>query len=275
MEGIVGFDAVCADKNLAATLTSAPPFCPISPFEGVIMQLKIQRSQRASGLVSKSVMFCVDARIHLTAEERDNIQKYRLGSQVLYSSEAAKRHAEAASGEHYESGKSWMRGIYHAAAARMALSITVDSLQRGQHIECKDLSEVLDAEDALDKACQSLRTYLETAATFDGREVVVDYTREEPRVVSAPAVSAPVPAITHAPTLSAAPQSDLGAPAMAAAIPAPSDAGSMALSFQRAGTQGSPLDALTIWWNGLTQEQRKWFLIAGGILLLFLLYEIF
>jgi type II secretory pathway component PulM len=62
---------------------------------------------------------------------------------------------------------------------------------------------------------------------------------------------------------------------MAAAVSAPSDAGSMALSYQRAGTQGSPLDALTTWWSGLTQEQRKWLLIGGGILLLVLIYEIF
>ncbi|MBV9570748.1 MAG: hypothetical protein JO056_05865 [Alphaproteobacteria bacterium] len=238
------------------------------------MQLKIQRSQRASGLVSKSVMFCVDARIHLTAEERDNIQKYRLGSQVLYSSEAAKRHAEAASGEHYESGKSWMRGIYHAAAARMALSITVDSLQRGQRIECKDLNEVLDAEEALKEACQSLRTYLLLAQTFDGGELVWDYTEMEPRLVSAPALSAPIPAITHAPPISAAPQPQLDAPAMAAAIPAPSDAGSVAMNFQRAGAGDSPLDALTAWWSSLTNEQRKWLLIVGGIVLLILLYEI-
>jgi type II secretory pathway component PulM len=62
---------------------------------------------------------------------------------------------------------------------------------------------------------------------------------------------------------------------MAAAIPTHSDVGSIALSFHRAGTQDSPLDALTTWWNGLTREQRKWLLIGGAIVLLVLIYEIF
>jgi len=238
------------------------------------MQLKIQRSQRASGVMSKSVMFCVDARIHLTSEERDNIQKYKLGSQVLYSSEAAKRHAEAASGEHYESGKSWMRGIYHAAAARMALSITVDSLQRGQHIECKDLNEVLDAEQALKEACQSLRTYLLLAQTFDGGQLVWDYTDVEPKLLSAPTMPAPIPAVTYAPSLNEPSQQEIGAPAMAAALPAPADAAAMPMNFSRSAASDSPLEMVSKWWGALTKEQQKWFLIAMGIAVLIFLYEI-
>ena len=56
------------------------------------MQLKIQRSQRQGGVVSKSVVFCVDARIFLSAEEQANVSKYKLGGTVIYNSQASRPH---------------------------------------------------------------------------------------------------------------------------------------------------------------------------------------
>src|ERR1700731_642856 len=152
------------------------------------MQLKLQRSQRTTGVMSKTVMFCIDARVSLTAEEQANIQKYKLGSQVIYSSEAAKRHqakfeAHQKVGEIAHSYGHIAKGLMHAIANRMSLNITVDSLQRGQHIECKDLDEVMDAEEALMDACTSLKNYLATAVTFDGREAVIDFSQDESRPV--------------------------------------------------------------------------------------------
>ncbi|MBV9670040.1 MAG: hypothetical protein JOZ43_03700 [Acidobacteriales bacterium] len=148
------------------------------------MQLKIQRSQRTTGVMSKSVVFCIDATAALTAEEQANVAKYKLGPQIIYSSEAHKQHAAVATGEHYQSGGSWARGMFHAIAARIALTVTVDSLQRGQHIECKSLDEVVGAEQALIEACQNLKGYLATAATFDGKEQVYDFSKDEPEIVS-------------------------------------------------------------------------------------------
>lgn len=244
------------------------------------MQLKIQRSQRQSGVMAKAVMFCLDARIHLTPDEQGNVQRYRLGGQNLYSSEAAKRHAEGAAGEHFTSAQSWARGLYHAAAARMSLNITVDSLQRGQHIECKDLNEVLDAEDALDKACRGLRTYLNTAATFDGREAVIDYTNEEPQVVSAPVLAAtppmlPAPVTVPPPLAGPGPSSYEEGPITSAGSP-PIEPGMRAFSGEVGSTAAiSPgedmLRHVTAWWNGLTPEQRKWLMIGAGVGALILL----
>lgn len=238
------------------------------------MQLKIQRSQRQSGVVSKAVMFCVDARIHLTSDELDNVSRYRLGGEILYSSEAAKRHAEGASAEHFMSAASWARGIYHAAAARMALKITVDSLQRGQHIECKDLTEVRAAEDALLEACQSLKLYLQTAATFDGRETVVDFSKDEPEIVSAPVLLvAPVaPAPVVQPML--APDAHIGRPMLETAAPAQAASPSLAYHRMAPPSELSVFEPALEWWNGLTKEQRKWIVIAGSIVILFVLYEV-
>jgi hypothetical protein len=45
---------------------------------------------------------------------------------------------------------------------------------RGVHVECKDLDELLGAKSAILEAAQSLRSYLDVAATFDGREEIVE-----------------------------------------------------------------------------------------------------
>ncbi len=81
------------------------------------------------------------------------------------------------------------------ALSRMKLNITIASLESGQHIECKSLDELLGAEEAIMDACRSLRGYLDAAATFDGREMLIDFTSEEPTVVaSSPAPQLVAPA---------------------------------------------------------------------------------
>ena len=61
------------------------------------MQLKLKRSQKTSGMMSKSVVFILNARAELSDEEKANVAKYGLGKDVIYSSEAAKRFSEAGS----------------------------------------------------------------------------------------------------------------------------------------------------------------------------------
>ncbi|MEY9880424.1 hypothetical protein [Bradyrhizobium sp. USDA 329] len=57
----------------------------------------------------------------------------------------------------------------------LSLRVTIETLMSGQHIECKDLDELLGAEAAILSACKNLKAYLETAQTFDGREEVVEF----------------------------------------------------------------------------------------------------
>jgi hypothetical protein len=148
------------------------------------MQLKLKRSQRSGGLLGGKIVFALDARADLSAEERSLVQKYALGKMVVYDSEARKKHGESAYGHFDEAaapvgvGRSlWKNARGIASAAMMALSLraTVDSLIGGQHIECKDLDELLGAEAAILDACKNLKAYLETAVTFDGREEVVEF----------------------------------------------------------------------------------------------------
>ena len=134
----------------------------------LIMQLVLRRSQKTTGMLSKSVSFVVDARVDLAPEEAAAVKKYALGSQVLYNSTNAKQYLEKAQ------GSGFLGAVANIAMARLSLNISIDSLTKGQHIECKDLDELLGAEEAIHNARQSIRTYIDVAQTFDGREIVFD-----------------------------------------------------------------------------------------------------
>jgi hypothetical protein len=139
------------------------------------MQLKLRRTQRSTMVTSKAV-FMLDAQSILTEEEKHNVRKYNLGKLVIYNSERSRKLLEAgqaAAGLGTLGGLA--RGFTKLAMAKLSLNISINSLMDGHHIECKDLEELLGAEEAVKEACQLLRTYLDTAATFDGREEVVEF----------------------------------------------------------------------------------------------------
>ena len=140
------------------------------------MQLKIKRSQRQGGVFGGKVIFALDVRADYTQEERDSINKYNLGGELVYSSEAAKRHA-ANAGAHLDGGgaRGIARGLMSMALSSMNLTITIASLQKGHHIECKDMNDLLEAEGVLREASKNLTTWLDAAKTFDGREIIVEY----------------------------------------------------------------------------------------------------
>jgi len=151
------------------------------------MQLKLQRTQRMGGLMGNTVLFCLDVRAEYSGAETENIRKYRLGNETIYSSQAARRHTENA-GAHLdrtqaggagERAAGLAHGIYSLAMANMHLNISIASLGRGQHIECKDLAELMEAEDAVMNACRNLRDYLAVAASFNGSIVLVDFSQGE------------------------------------------------------------------------------------------------
>jgi hypothetical protein len=138
------------------------------------MQLLLKRSQKTASLIGKTILFCTDIRAEYTEEERANINRYNLGGDVIYNSEASKRHMARMESQMDSGGMGILKGLGSAILSNMSLNITIASLQRGQHIECKDLSELLAAEEAVIEACKGLKAFLAAAATFDGREEVID-----------------------------------------------------------------------------------------------------
>jgi hypothetical protein len=152
------------------------------------LQLKLRRSQRLGGVLGRKVIFILDARAELSAAEQALVRKYQLGKLVVYDSKARQRRQEAAVA-HFDKAahldvnpsavaRSWWsnaRGLASAAMMALALRITVNGLMRGQHIECKDLDELLGTEAAIRDACENLKSYLDTAQSFDGSEEIVEF----------------------------------------------------------------------------------------------------
>lgn len=178
------------DELVEPTPYPVPALIEHSPVEA--MCLKLRRSQRL-GVMGKR-LFALDARIELSPEERSLVQKYNLGETVIYDSISRRRHTEAMIA-HADStrdqpglfdgpmtqllglGKTFFRltraGV-SATAAALSLRVSVASLMRGVHVECKSMDELLAAEHAILEGARNLKFYLQAAATFDGREDIIE-----------------------------------------------------------------------------------------------------
>ena len=148
------------------------------------MKLRISRSQKSGGVMGQHVVFCIDARAELTPEEAAAVKKYGLGKEVVYNSQRSKEHLdrlnanlEAGTGREgvLKGIAGFVKSVGNLAMAKLALNITIDGLVKGQHIEAKDMDEMISAEAALRAACERTKDYLAVAATFDGGEEVVEF----------------------------------------------------------------------------------------------------
>ena len=128
------------------------------------MKLKLQRSQK-SGLTG-SITFKMLAIVDLDTDEAAAVKKYKLGKEVVYTSpkgEAAT--AMLASGA--------LKGITATIAAKATNQIwTVDDLIKGKEIACKDVTEMIAAEEQIREACQGLARILFVCQHFEGEEVI-------------------------------------------------------------------------------------------------------
>jgi hypothetical protein len=135
------------------------------------MLLKIKRSQKSS--MMGNALFSLDFRAEFSADERELIDKYKLGKMVVYSSEAYQKSVAISK----ETGRAvGLLTGYSAIAKAMLfdLKITVSDLVSGRHIEMKDLDEMLSAENQIVQACHNMKGYLAAAKTFDGREDTIE-----------------------------------------------------------------------------------------------------
>jgi hypothetical protein len=143
------------------------------------MSLKLKRSETSS---RGTPTFALDARMEVSPAIRAQIDKYQLGSEIVYDSTARQGHAAAAADQFDAGAQSGAlksiyritRGSLSLAMASLALRITIDSLLRGVHVECKSLSEIQEAEQAITQAGKNLKSYIEAANSFDGREHVIE-----------------------------------------------------------------------------------------------------
>lgn len=128
------------------------------------MRIRFRRSQRMSGLMSKSAVFSLEARVDITDEEVDHIRKYKMGQEIVYK----KERVSASNGN----DDTWTGLARNFASYATALTIRIDDLIKGTKIECKDIMEMMAVENQVVEACQTFKSILQSAAYFEGEEVV-------------------------------------------------------------------------------------------------------
>ena len=122
------------------------------------MKLLLRANQRA-GMLGK-VIFALEVRADITAEERANIAKYKLGDTMLYEKSTA-------------SGGSGLLGVASWVAFKaMNITVSVNDLAGGKKIECKDIIEMLAVTDQIREAATVFKAVLDAAANFGGEEVI-------------------------------------------------------------------------------------------------------
>jgi hypothetical protein len=124
------------------------------------MKLLLRRGQR-SGMLGGKIVFTLEVRADLSAEERSHIAKYKLGDTVLYERNTL---TDRGSG---------LLGLASRAAFRaMNISVSVNDLAGGKKVECKDIVEMIAVSDQIKEAAQTFKAVLDAAAHFGGEEVL-------------------------------------------------------------------------------------------------------
>lgn len=123
------------------------------------MKLLVRRNQRA-GLLGKMI-FTLEVRADLSPEEKNAIDKYKLGDSVLYEKDTL-----------IDPGKGLLGLASRLAFKAMNISVSVKDLAYGKKIECKDIVEMLAVEDQIREAGKTFNAVLKAALNFGGEEVV-------------------------------------------------------------------------------------------------------
>jgi hypothetical protein len=123
------------------------------------MKLLLRRDQKKS--LTGKIVFTVDARAELTPEEREAVQKYKMGDTLLYEK---MKLLDRGSG---------LLGFFSRLAFRATnIKVTVNDLVHGKHLECKDILEMRGVEEQIKEASETFKAVLDTAAHFGGEEVI-------------------------------------------------------------------------------------------------------
>lgn len=123
------------------------------------MKLLLRRSQR-QGMLGKMI-FSLEVRAGLTEHELESIKRYKLGDNILYERKPLK-----------EGGNEYQQLGNVLSYRFLNLTISVNDLANGKVIECKDILEMLAAEQQLREAAQTFKAILDAASQFGGEEVL-------------------------------------------------------------------------------------------------------
>ena len=120
--------------------------------------------QQDTGLLSKTVQFVLEAKVQLTEQEAANVKRYKMGKEVLYSKDRL-----GYRDWDNETAKGMARNL---AAIAVAITITVDDLVKGKTVVCKDILEMSAIVAQIKQATEGFKVMLDTAAQFEGEQVL-------------------------------------------------------------------------------------------------------
>lgn len=123
------------------------------------MKLLLRREQKTSllGLTT----FVLSVRADFSEDERRNIERYRLGANVLYSRR-----------EVADPGSGLLGLLSRLAIHALNISVTVDDLVPGKRLEFGTIEEMAFVENQLKEACDHLKAAIGASAKFGGEEIV-------------------------------------------------------------------------------------------------------
>ena len=124
------------------------------------MKLILRRDQR-SGMLGK-VVFTLDVRAEISPTEKANIDKYKLGKELVYM-----KNKDTPFNDGSFSGSAKVL-FFHA----MNITISVNELVGGKRIECKDILEMIAAEEQVKEGAITFGRMLEAASRFGGDEII-------------------------------------------------------------------------------------------------------
>jgi hypothetical protein len=127
------------------------------------MELLLSKSQK-SGMLSSTITFTLNIKTRLNEEEQALIKKYKMGKEVVY--EKLPIGAAVA-------GMGGIAGALTAITAKaLKLVFTVDDLVKGRTIECKDILDMIAAEQQIRDAADGFWGIIQASKNFEGEEVV-------------------------------------------------------------------------------------------------------
>lgn len=125
------------------------------------MKILLRRQQEGRGLMSTTIYFMLHVRADLTPEEKAAVKKYKLGKELLYERNKVS-----------DPDASFIGIAAHLAKRAMNLTISVNDLEVGRRIDCKDIIEMLAVETQVMEAVQMFKKILDACRNFEGEEVL-------------------------------------------------------------------------------------------------------
>ena len=117
------------------------------------MKLILQKDQK-SGFGSKP-KYVLDAKVELTTEENQNVNKYKVGKTILYTN--------------MEGGSGLLGKL---STKLIGTELTVDGLLKGKKVEMADFFEMIALEEIVKESCQNFKIMLDNMSNFGGDEII-------------------------------------------------------------------------------------------------------